>query len=139
MNDGYLLDTNVLSEPLLPEPNKKLLQRIRRYQERIFTSSVVWHELRYGAQRLPKSKRRDVIETYLDTVVVATVPILAYDERAAAWHAAERARLEKKGKTPAFADGQIAATASVNGLTLVTNNVRHFTMFDGLKVESWYR
>jgi hypothetical protein len=49
------------------------------------------------------------------------VPILPYDDRAAQWHAEERARLYQK--TPPFIDGQIAAVAVVNELTLITNNL----------------
>ena len=45
-----------------------------------------------------------------------TIPTISYDERAAAWHADERVRLEKLGKTPPFIDGQIAAVALTNGL-----------------------
>lgn len=123
----------------MAHPNEKVLKSIRRYEDRIYTASVVWHELRYGAQRLPRSVRRDAIEMYLDAVVGPTIPILPYNERAAAWHAAERARLEKKGKTPAFSDAQIAATALVNGLILVTRNVKHYTLFEGLELQNWHR
>ena len=45
------------------------------------------------------------------------------------------ARLSKVGRTPSFADGQIAAIAVVNGLTLVTDNVRNFQHFESLEVE----
>jgi tRNA(fMet)-specific endonuclease VapC len=139
LNGKYLLDTNVLSEPLRPAPNRKILQRLRKFEGLVVTSSLVWHELRYGAYRLPDSKKRRTIEEYLDTVVGTAVPILPYNEAAAAWHAAERARLEKAGRTPAFIDGQIAATAKVNGLTLVTRNVKNYNLFDGLAIENWFR
>ena len=135
----YLLDTNVLSEPLRPVPNRKLLQRLRRFEDRVVTASAVWHELRYGACRLPPSTKRRAIEMFLESVVGATIPILPYDEKAAQWHAAERARLEKIGKTPAFVDTQIAATAKVNGLTLVTSNVDNYSLFEGLSIENWHR
>ncbi len=137
MNEKYLLDTNVLSEPLRPAPDRKILRRLRKYEGLVVTSSLVLHELKYGARRLPESKKRSTIEEYIDDVVGATVPILPYDEVAAVWHAAERARLEKVGKTPAFVDGQIAATAKVNGLTLVTRNVKNYRLFDGLAIENW--
>jgi tRNA(fMet)-specific endonuclease VapC len=135
----YLLDTNVLSDPLRPVPNRRVLKRLRRFEDRIVTASVVWHELQYGACRLPRSKKRSAIEKYLESVVGTTIPILPYDERAARWHAAERARLEKIGKTPAFVDSQIAATAKVNGLTLVTRNVDNYSLFEGLVVENWHK
>ena len=64
--------------------------------------------------------------------------ILPYDDRAAEWHAKERARLSVKGSTPSFVDGQIAAIAQVNGLILVTRNIDDFKPFDGLKIENWH-
>ena len=139
MNATYLFDTNVLSEPLRPVPNRRVMQRLRRFEDRIVTASVVWHELRYGACRLPRSNKRSAIEKYIESVVGTTLPILPYDEKAARWHAAERARLEKIGKTPTFVDGQIAATAKVNGLTLVTRNVEDYSLFERLTVEDWHR
>jgi tRNA(fMet)-specific endonuclease VapC len=64
--------------------------------------------------------------------------ILPYDASAAAWHARERARLTRRGKRPAFVDGQIAAIAAVNDLVLVTRNLRDFSGFSGLEIESWF-
>jgi tRNA(fMet)-specific endonuclease VapC len=52
-------------------------------------------------------------------------------------HAEERARLSKIGKSPAFADGQIASIACRNNLVLVTNNVSDFQFFNDLTVENW--
>jgi tRNA(fMet)-specific endonuclease VapC len=54
------------------------------------------------------------------------------------WHARERARLSKIGKTLAFADGQIASIAAANDLILVTNNVADFQYFDNLKIDNWF-
>ena len=69
----------------------------------------------------------------------ALFPILAYDEAAATWHGHERARLEGLGTTAPFVDGQIAAIAHVNGLALVTFNVRDFTRYKELTVVNWDR
>ncbi len=97
----------------------------------------MWHELRYGAERLPASRRRIAIERYLDDVVGATIPILDYDRDAAAWHAGERARLAARGETPPFADGQIAAIARVNDLIIVTFNDVDFERFEGILILNW--
>ena len=43
-----------------------------------------------------------------------------------------------EGRTPASVDGQIAAIAAVNGLTLITHDVTDFTAFEGLDVEDWF-
>lgn len=135
----YLLDTNILSEPLLAKPNSKVLAMLERHSSGLATAAPVWHELVFGCRRLPRSKRRRAIERFLEEVVAATIPILPYDESAASWHGAERARLAEAGRTPAFVDGQIAAIARRNKLTLVTRNQRDFEVFAGLRVENWFR
>lgn len=134
----YLLDTNILSEPLLPAPDEQVLRRLREHQEELVTASVVWHEMLFGCYRLPTSTRRTAIEKYLSEVVEPSVPILPYDARAARWHAAERSRLIGIGKTPPFADGQIAAIAGVNDLTLVTANLSDYTAFEDVQAVDWH-
>lgn len=138
MSPRYLLDTNVLSEPLRPAPDPQVLDRLREHADDLATASVVWHELLFGARRLPESTRRRTLERYLADVVQPSVPVLPYDTDAAAWHASERARLTALGKTPAFPDGMIAAIARVNKLVLITRNLDDFEAFEGLEVESWH-
>jgi len=133
----YLLDTNVVSEPLRPKPHHGVLRKLRLHEDEIAIPSIVWHELRYGAERLPASRRRVAIERYLDDVVGATIPILDYDRDAAEWHAGERARLAALGDTPPFADGQIAAVAYVNELVIVTFNDADFQRFEGILLLTW--
>lgn len=137
MSLRYLLDTNVISEPLRPRPSAALLRRIGRHERHVAIPSVVWHELRYGCERLPDSRRRREIERYLREVVEAGFPILDYDAEAAAWHARERARLDVAEDPAPFVDGQIAAVAAVNDLVLVTANRADFRRFRGLRVENW--
>ena len=137
MSLKYLLDTNVISVPTKANPNERVMARLQAHKQEIATATIVWHELLYGCRRLPPSKKRQAIEAYLDEVVLPSIPLLPYDAVAARWHAAERARLEKLGQTPPFVDGQIAAIAAVNGLTLVTYNVSDFTNFQDLTVVDW--
>lgn len=137
MRPKYLLDTNVVSEPLRPEPAPGVLRRLRRHEGETAIASIVWHELLFGCERLPRSRRREAIECYLNEVVSASLPILVYDRAAAKWHARERARLVASGQTPPFVDGQIAAIAQVNDLILITANKSDFRRFKGLRVQSW--
>ncbi|GIK55808.1 MAG: type II toxin-antitoxin system VapC family toxin [Chloroflexi bacterium] len=132
----YLLDTNIVSEPLRPQPNPTILANLQTHQQEIAIASVVWHELWFGCLRLPPSRRRTAVETYLQNVV-SSIPLLAYDERAAHWHAAERAQLTTQGKPPPFADGQIAAVAAVNHLQLVTLNTADYVNFQGVQLTTW--
>jgi tRNA(fMet)-specific endonuclease VapC len=133
----FLLDTNVVSEPTRLAPNRRLLNRLGRHSGSMGIAAPTWHELRFGCERLPKSRRKEQIEDYLSTVVLVDFPILPYDEAAADWHARERARLRALGRTPSFMDGQIAAIAGVNGLVLVTANRADFADFDHLQLDDW--
>lgn len=138
MNLRFLLDTNILSEPLRPIPNSNVIEMLRQHENEIATATVVYHELLFGWYRLPESKKRQTIEKYLQEVVEPNIPLLPYNTNAAKWHARERARLVTIGKTPSFADGQIAAIAQVNGLIVVTNNVADYADFIELQVENWF-
>ncbi len=137
MTPRYLLDTNILSEPLRPAPSPRLQKKLEAHQRELATAAPVWHELVFGCERMPKSKKRSAIEVYLETVVRRTLPIFPYDQAAAAWHARERARLDKRGKTPSFVDGQIASIAEVHGLIVVTRNIKDYQAFRGIEIEDW--
>jgi tRNA(fMet)-specific endonuclease VapC len=133
----FLIDTHVFSALLLPAVDAALLTRYRERRSDLATASLVVHELRYGADLLPaRSRRRLAILDFIRTQV-QTIPVLPYDAGAAEWHGAERARLRKRGETPPFVDGQIAAIAAVNGLTVVTDSTRDFGIFRGLRTERW--
>ncbi len=134
----YLLDTNILSEPTRAIPDKGVLVRLKKAGDQAATSAINWHELHHGLALLPPSRKQSAIAAYLDVLRQAQLPILPYSDEAAEWHANERARLTTKGMTPPFADGQIAAIAYVNGLTLVSRNVSDFKHFSGLKIQNWF-
>ena len=132
----YVIDTNILSEPIKSQPNPTAIDRMQQHTEDIAIAAVTWHEICYGCLQLPASRRRERIEQYLHKVQ-STFSILPYDTTAAAWHASERTRLTAIGLTPAYADGQIAAIAYTNGLILVTHNVSDFAGFKDLQIEDW--
>ena len=134
----YLLDTNVLSEAVKTAPHRHVMAMMHTHQEEIVTAAPVYHELEYGCRRLPISQKRDIIELYIKNVILQHMVILPYDERAAQWHAQERARLTAQGRTAPFVDGQIAAIAKVNGLTLVTRNTSDFENFSSVEVQNWH-
>lgn len=137
MTVRFLLDSNVLSEPSRPLPNAQVLRQLNRYRSQLGVASVVVHEMLYGCWRLAPSRRRESLWQYIQDSVL-TLPVFDYGLDTARWHAQERVRLTQIGRTPAFADGQIASIAYYHGLVLVTNNVTDFQDFEGLRIENWF-
>ena len=133
----YLLDTNALAEPVRAQLNATFMARLAEHRDSCAIASVTWHEALYGMARLAPGARQKALRHYLHDVVAATLPILRYDDAAAAWHAKVRADRERVGRPLAFADGQIAAIAQVHGLVVVTANVSDFAGLDGIVVENW--
>ena len=78
MKPSYLLDTNILSEPLKLIPNTKVLEKLKQYKQQLATASIVIQEMTFGYQHLPYSKRRQKIEEYTQGLI-KTMPILPYN------------------------------------------------------------
>ncbi len=133
----YLLDTNIMSEPVKPIPNANVLAKLAQHQGELAICTVAITELFIGIYSLPDSNRRMKYEEHLKRAI-SVMPVLDYDLRAAMWFAKECARLTRLGRKPTFNDGQIAGVAAANNLILVTRNVKHFTQFNGLQVENWF-
>ena len=134
----YLLDTNILSEPARKNPNGKVMQSFSKYDGQYVTAAIVWHELQYGCALLPNSKRKVQLQTYLLTLQDNGLIILPYDQSAAEWFAENRALLKVQGKTMTYADGEIAAIAAVNKLTLITRNTGDFQNYTELVLDNWF-
>ena len=134
----YLLDTNILSEPARQKPNAKVMQRFTEYDGQYGTGAIVWHELQYGCALLPDSKRKIQLQGYLLTLQDNGLIIFPYDQAAAEWFASQRAILKEQGKTAAYADGEIAAIAAVNNLTLATRNIDDFYDYKNLLLDNWF-
>ena len=135
----YLLDTNVVSELVKPNPDPRVMELCKQHQSELVIGAPIWHELQFGCYRMPHSRKRELIEIFLEEVVHTNLLILPYDEHTARWHAMERARLTREGRTPSFVDGQIAAITVTNSLTLITRNFNDYIVFAGLKWENWHR
>jgi len=133
----YLLDTNTLSEPTRRFPDSRVLAKLREHTGELAIAAPVWHELLFGIERLPSSRKRRILEDYLFQTVRPTIPILPYGKAAAEWQASERARLAAAGRTVPFVDSQIASIAAVHGLVLVTSNHGDFHPFQDLQVVDW--
>ena len=135
----YLLDTNVLSEPIRRDPNPGVLAKLAEFTGQYATAAPVLEELVFGVHRLPPSRRRDDLRRFLDDLMSSDMPILPYDVAAASWLGEERARLAASGTPLPIMDSLVAAVARVNDLVLVTRNTRDFERHTSLHVENWFR
>jgi tRNA(fMet)-specific endonuclease VapC len=127
----YLLDSNVVIAILRGRP-AQLLRRVTGHRrEDVAISSLVAHELYYGAFR-----SRDVARSVsgVDALPFAVVPFEHGDARESG---RVRAALASSGRTIGPLDVLIAGQALARGLTLVTHNVGEFRRADGLLVEDW--
>lgn len=127
----YLLDTNVVIA-ILKAPNGPVSQHLRRHRpQHVAISSLVMHELYYGAFH---SQR---VEQNLVVVDDLQFEVLEFD-REDARHAGEiRAQLVQQGTPIGAYDVLIAGQARARDSTLVTRNVREFARVPQLRVENW--
>jgi toxin FitB len=126
---SFLLDTNVLSEPMKERPNSGVLDWLSRVNEdEVFVSVVTITELRYGVERLATGKRRERLDGWLRKDLISRFEgrILPVDLRIGDACGLLMARSESTGRPMEARDAFIAATAEVHGLTLVTRNTSDF-------------
>ena len=95
-------------------------------------SAIVYQEL-FAGLLLMKGKRREVAFAEF----LKTVQVVDFNKQDALTAADFKATLTKHGKTISTTDVQIAAQAANAGLTLVTNNVKHFGRIAGVSIENW--
>ncbi|HEY8707510.1 MAG TPA: type II toxin-antitoxin system VapC family toxin [Burkholderiaceae bacterium] len=124
-----VLDTNVVSEPLRPEPDAAVVEWLNRQEPRtLYLTTVNLAELLAGIETLPAGRRRDALKQALTEQMMPLFEgrILAFDEPAAAAFARINASAMAAGNTIGFADGAIAAIASAHGFMVAKRNVRDF-------------
>lgn len=141
MKPIYLLDTNIISEPSKPMPNKNVVNKILANIEHSCISSVVWAEILSGIKSLPEGKRKDYLFDYAINQIQKFFAILPFDDFAASVYSDMFSRLKQKGKLPTKMDLLIASTAISNNLILVTRNTRDFKdikQVSNLIIENWF-
>ena len=78
----YLLDTNVFAALSQPRPQRAVERAFAEHTGEIVTASVVVHEMWFGIERMPRSRRRAELERFM-VEIVAPLRVLVYGERAA--------------------------------------------------------
>ena len=124
-----LLDTNVVSEPLRPAPDTRVVEWIDAQPlETLFLSAITVAELRAGVALLPAGKRRAALQDSLETRVLPLFVgrVLAFDLGCTQAYAELMAKARAAGLAIASADGYVAAIAAANGLAVATRDTGPF-------------
>lgn len=131
MTQRYLVDTNLVSEAVLPRPSETLLAWFgRQPDEALFISTLTLAEIRRGIlEKQPGRRRRDLDAWFAGPEgprALFAGRILAFDEKAALEWARLMAEGTAAGRPRSALDMVVAATAAAHGLVVATANERHF-------------
>lgn len=124
-----LLDTNVLSEAMRPQPSPTVLAWLDRQPlESLFVSTVTEAEIRYGLARLPQGGRRTRLIESADAMFEDEFAgrILPFDRAAAAAYGEIASERERRGRPISQFDCQIAAIARSRGAAVASRDAGAF-------------
>lgn len=127
--NGFLLDTNCISEVVRPRPDRRVVDWLDDTDERLLYLSVLTlGEIRKGVAGLAPGKRRAQLETWLETDLLTRFAerILPIDIVVANRWGLLTAEARRKGRSISSIDALLAATCLHHELTLVTRNVIDF-------------
>ncbi|MBW6421135.1 type II toxin-antitoxin system VapC family toxin [Rhizobium sp. XQZ8] len=135
---GYLLDTNVISRlaPGRYEPSTALRDWIitEGAAGRLYIAAITIAEIERGIRKLDRKggqERAAKLADWLDGIGSTFKDrILPFDADAARIAGEMADDADASGTPQDLADVMIAATAKAHGLTVVTNNIRHFEPLD---------
>lgn len=137
-----LLDTNVISEPWKPVPDKAVVAWLDAQAiETLFLSAVTIAELRFGIATMPSGKRQTILRDRLEGEVLPhfSERILPFNLVTSQFYSELMARARVSGKAIGTVVGCIAATAAASGFAVATRDTSPFEAA-GLKViDPWSR
>lgn len=134
-----IVDTNVASELMKPAPAAAVRDWVRtRGGRELYTTSITLAEIRYGIERLPDGRRKELVRTAAEGLFAAFADqILPFDAAAAAHYASIVTRRERAGLPIDGFDAQIASVCRTHAAALATRNVRDFRDTEVDLIDPW--
>jgi len=132
----YLLDTNIISNVVKPQPSESLLAWMSTQRdEDLFIASLTVAEIRRGILEKPRGKKRDALDKWFSgsegPQALFAGRILSFDDKAGLIWARLMAEGKAAGRPRSGLDMIIAAVAGANECMVVTDNEKDFA---GLQV-----
>lgn len=136
---SHLLDTNVISELIKPQPEPAVLRFIARLDVTFYLSVITLAELRLGVALLPEGRRRSAFDQWLSVDLPNQFAgrILMVDQTVAQAWGDLTALSERRGTNIKAMDAMLAATSVAHNLILVTRNIRDFAKLDLALLNPW--
>ena len=134
-----LLDTNVVSEAMKPEPDLAVRKWLdEQSAETLYLSSITIAELMFGIGALPKGKRKDKLTAALDGVLEMFADrILPFDTGAARCYADLAVKSRAAGKGFPTPDGYIAAIAASHEFAVASRDTSAFMAAGLIVIDPW--
>ena len=131
MSLRFMLDTDTVSFALRGE-GAVASRLLEQKPSAVCISSITLAELAFGAAHRKSRKLHDLIDRF-----VSSVQVIPFDATAASRFGEIAASLAHAGSPIGDFDTLIAAHALACNLIMVTNNIKHFGLVPGLRVENW--
>ncbi len=127
----YLLDTNIISNVVKPQPSKPLLAWLSvQDDETLFVSSLTVAEIRRGILEKSPGKKRDELDAWFfgpdGPQALFAGRILSFDDKAGLIWAQLMAQGKASGRPRSGFDMIVAAIAQTHDCVVVTDNERDF-------------
>lgn len=127
----YLLDTNIISNIVKPQPSESLLAWwAEQRDENLFVASLTIAEIRRGVLEKPRGKKRDALDAWFSgpegPQELFAGRILSFDDKAGLIWARLMADGKAAGRPRSALDMIIASVAGANDCIVVTDNEKDF-------------
>ena len=134
-----LLDTNVISEAMKPQPHRGVRDWLdAQAAETLYLSSVTLAELMFGVGALPSGKRKDNLAAAVEGLLeLFSARILPFDTEAARRYGDLAVKARTAGKGFPTPDGYIAAIAAAHGFAVASRDPSAFDAAGLTVIDPW--
>jgi predicted nucleic acid-binding protein len=134
-----ILDTNVVSEAMKPEPNPVVRAWLNdQAAETLYLSSVTLAELLFGIAALPSGKRKEMLALTLEGLMgLFKDRVLPFDVEAARHYADLAVVAKVSGRGFPTPDGYIAAIAASRGFIVASRDTAPYEAARVTVINPW--